>query len=216
MVIRVLIVAHQRLIRQSLGLMLKQEADIRVVGEAADGHEAFTLALEKKPHVLLMEAELPKLNAVNTTRMILGCNPDTRILILSGEEASAHVSLALEAGAMGTILTDVDHHELIRIIRHYAREKTPLDSPFLTASQVREPEPPAANPKPPAANTAVLTRRESEIVDLLARGLGSREIALTLSISAETVKVHIQHIYRKMGVKNRVEMLLSLQSRAIQ
>lgn len=210
MVIRVLIVAHQRLIRQSLGLMLKQEPDIRVVGEAADGHEAFTLTLEKKPHILLMEADLPKLNAVNTTRMILGCNPETRILILSDAEASAHVSLALEAGAMGTVLTDVDHHELIRIIRHYAREKTPLASPFLTAHPVSEPEAPAA------VDWSVLTRRESEIVDLLARGLGSREIALTLSISAETVKVHIQHIYRKMGVKNRVGMLLSLQSRAVQ
>ncbi|MDO9372700.1 MAG: response regulator transcription factor [Gammaproteobacteria bacterium] len=209
MVIRVLIVAHQRLIRQSLGLMLKQEPDIRVVGEAADGHEAFTLTLEKKPHILLMEADLPKLNAINTTRMILGCNPETRVLILSDEAASAHVSLALEAGAIGTVLTDVDHHELIRIIRHYAREKTPLASPFLTAHPVSEPE-------APAVDWSVLTRRESEIVDLLARGLGSREIALTLSISAETVKVHIQHIYRKMGVKNRVEMLLSLQSRTVQ
>lgn len=209
MVIRVLIVAHQRLIRQSLGMMLKQEADIRVVGEAADGHEAFTLTLEKKPHILLMEAELPKLNAVNTTRLILGCNPETRILILSGEAASAHVSLALEAGAVGTVLTDVDHHELIRIIRHYARDKTPLESPFLTAHHVSEPE-------APTVDMSVLTRRESEIVDLLARGLGSREIALTLSISVETVKVHIQHIYRKMGVKNRVEMLLSLRSRTVQ
>lgn len=210
MVIRVLIVAHQRLIRQSLALMLKQEPDIRVVGEAADGHEAFTLTLEKKPHILLMEAELPKLSAVNTTRMILGCNPEIRVLILSDEEENAHVSLALEAGAMGSVLTDTDHHELVRIIRHYARAKTPLDSPFLTAHQVSEPEPPAS------VNLSALTRRESEIVDLLARGLGSREIALTLSISVETVKVHIQHVYRKMGVKNRVGMLLSLQSRTLQ
>lgn len=210
MLIRVLIVAHRRLIRQSLGLMLQQEPDIRVVGEAADGHEAFTLALEKKPHVMLMEAALQKLNAVNTTRMILGCHPETRILILSDEAAGAHVSLAMEAGAMGIVLTDVDHHELIRIIRHYAHEKTPLASPFLTAHPVSEPEAPAA------VDRSVLTRRESEIVDLLARGLGSREIAPALSISVETVKVHIQHIYRKMGVKNRVEMLISLQPRATQ
>lgn len=210
MVIRVLVVAHQRLIRQSLGLMLKQEPDIRVVGEAADGHEAFSLALEKKPHVMLMETELPKLNAVNTTRMILGCNPETRILILSDEEKGAQANLALEAGAMGVVFTDTDHHELIRIIRHYARDKTPLASPFLTASQASLPEAPVV------VDLSALTRRENEIVDLLARGLGSREIAVSLSISAETVKVHIQHIYRKMSVKNRVEMLLSLQTRTVQ
>lgn len=209
MVIRILIVAHQRLIRQSLGLMFKHEPDIRVVGEAADGHEAFTLALEKKPHVMLMEAELPKLNAVNTTRMILGCNPEIRILILSDDETGVQANLALEAGAIGAVFMDTDHHELVRIIRHYARTKTPLTSPFLTVCPVSEPEAPAA-----PVSLLALTRRESEIVDLLARGLGSQEIALTLSISAETVKVHIQHIYRKMGVKNRVEMLLSLPSRA--
>ena len=212
MVIRVLIVVRQRLIRQSLTLMLNQDPDVRVVGGSADGHGAFTLALEKKPHIILMEAQLPKLSAVNTTRMILGCNPETRILILSDEEEGAHVHLSLEAGAVGTVHTDVDHHELIRIIRHYAHKKSPLASPFLINHQVREPE-----PEPPAvASTSALTRREYEVAELLARGLGSCEIALTLSISAETVKVHIQHIYRKMGVKNRVDMILSLQSRTVQ
>lgn len=210
MLIRVLIVAQQRLVRQSLGLALKQNPDIRVVGEAADGHEAFTLALEKKPHVVLMEAEPQKLSAINITRMILGCSPETRILILSDQAQGAHVSLALEAGVMGVVLMDVDCSEMIRIIHHYAREKSPLASPFLTA-QASEP---AASASP--VNLSALTRREIEIADLLAHGLGSREIAPALNISAETVKVHIQHIYRKMGVKNRVEMLISLQSRTTQ
>lgn len=136
MVIRVLIIAHERLIRQSLAMMLKQDPEFRIVGEAADGHEAFTLALEKKPHVILMEAELPKLSAANTIRLVLGCTADTRILVLSSQQESVHVNLALEAGAVGTVLTDVDHHELARIIRHYAREDTPLQSPFLTAAQM--------------------------------------------------------------------------------
>lgn len=210
MVIRVLIVAHQRLMRQSLAMMLRQDTDIRVVGEAADDHEAFSLALEKTPHVILIEAHLPKLSAINTTRLILSRNSEAKILILSDEEEDEHVNLGLEAGAVGTVLTAVDHHELIRIIRHYAHKKTPLTSPFLTANQASEPEPPAA------VNTAVLTRREQEIIDLLARGLSSRETALALNISVETVKVHTQHIYRKMGVKNRVAMILFLQSHTVQ
>jgi len=210
MVIRVLIIAHERLIRQSLSMMLKQDPEFRVIGEAADGHEAFTLVLEKKPHIILMEAELPKLSAANTIRLLLGCTTDTRILVLSSQQESPHINLALEAGAVGTVHTDVDHHELVRIIRHYAREETPLQSPFLTAAQVSEPAVPDA-----ADMMTTLTRRESEIVELLARGMPNREIALTLTISIETVKVHIQHIYRKTGVKNRMEMLLLMQSRVV-
>lgn len=201
MPIRVLIVDHQRLVRQSLAYMLRQDPDLRVVGEAADGNEAFTLALEKKPHIVLLDAHLPKLSAPNTIRMLLGCCPDTRVLILAEEQDNPHVSLGLEAGAVGCILKDVDRYELTRIIKHYAQHAAALTSPFLTATEVREPEPRPAY---------TLTRREQEIVELLTRGLRSVELARALSISVETVKVHIQHIYRKMGVKSRVEMILQL------
>ncbi|RJQ49049.1 MAG: DNA-binding response regulator [Gammaproteobacteria bacterium] len=205
MLIRILIVDHQRLVRQSLATMLRQDPDLRVVGEAADGHEAFTLALEKKPHIVLLDAQLPKLSAANTLRMLLGCSPDTRVLILAEDQDNPHVAIGLEAGAVGCILKDVDRHELTRIIKHYAQHVNPLASPFLTAAEVREPD-----ARPAAAY--LLTRREQEIVEMLARGLRSAELARALSISVETVKVHIQHIYRKMGVKNRVEMILHLQS----
>lgn len=205
MLIRVLIVDHQRLVRQSLAYMLKQDPDLRVVGEAADGHEAFSLALEKKPHIVLLDALLPKLSAANTIRMLLGCTPDTRILILVEDQDNPHMAIGLDAGAVGCIMKDVDRHELVRIIKHYAQHTSQLASPFLTAAEVSEPE---ARP----AGVYLLTRREQEIVELLTRGLRSAELARALSISVETVKVHIQHIYRKMGVKNRVEMILHLQA----
>lgn len=205
MPIRILIVDHQRLVRQSLAYMLKHDPDLRVVGEAADGHEAFTLALEKKPHIVLLDAQLQKLSAANTIRMLLGCSPDTRVLILAEEQDNPYVAIGLEAGAVGCILKDVDRHELIRIIKHYAQHSGQLASPFLTAAEVREP---AARP----AGAHLLTRREQEIAELLMRGLHSAELARALSISVETVKVHIQHIYRKMGVKSRVEMILHLQA----
>ena len=206
MLIRVGLVDNQRLFRQSVALMLNQESDIRVVGEASDGHEAFSLAMEKKPHIMLMDLDLPKLSTVNAIRLILGCCPKVKILILSVHHDNPHVSLGLEAGAAGYILKDVDHHELIRIIRHYAHGD-PISSAFLTCSEVIKPE------APPAPDTSTLTRREGEIIELLSRGQRSQEIAETLTISIETVKVHIQHIYRKMGVKNRVEMILLLKSR---
>ncbi|MCL5801722.1 MAG: response regulator transcription factor [Gammaproteobacteria bacterium] len=205
MLIRVGLVDSQRLFRQSVALMLNQESDIRVVGEASDGHEAFSLAMEKKPHIMLMDLDLPKLSTVNTIRLILGCCPKVKILILSVHHDNPHVSMGLEAGAAGYVLKDVDQHELVRIIRHYALG-SPVSSAFLTSSEIIKPE------APPAPDTSTLTRREGEIMELLSRGQRSQEIADTLSISVETVKVHIQHIYRKMGVKNRVEMILLLKS----
>ena len=206
MLIRVGLVDNQRLFRQSVALMLNQEADIRVVGEASDGHEAFTLAMEKNPHIMLMDLDLPKLSTVNTIRLILGCCPKVKILILSAHHDNPHVSIGLEAGAAGYVLKDVDHHELIRIIRHYA-QGSPISSAFLTPAEAIKPEP------SPAPDISPLTRREGQIIELLSRGQRSQEIAETLIISVETVKVHIQHIYRKMGVKNRVEMIILLKSR---
>lgn len=207
MLIRVLLVDNQRLFRQSLSCMLKQDADIRIVGEAADGQEAFSLALEKKPHIVLMDLDLPRMDGVQATRQILERCPKTKVLILSVYDDNPHITLGLEAGASGYVLKDVDYHELLRIIKHYAHG-APVSSNFLTANGA-----PAGKLNDDGAGHGVtLTRREMEVMDLLTCGLRSQEIAETLNISIETVKVHIQHIYRKLGVKNRVEMILSMKS----
>lgn len=187
--------------------MLKQDADIRIVGEAADGQEAFSLALEKKPHIVLMDLDLPRMDGVQATRQILERCPKTKVLILSVYDDNPHITLGLEAGASGYVLKDVDYHELLRIIKHYAHG-APVSSNFLTANGA-----PAGKLNDDGAGHGVtLTRREMEVMDLLTCGLRSQEIAETLNISIETVKVHIQHIYRKLGVKNRVEMILSMKS----
>lgn len=204
MLIRVLLVDNQRLFRQSLSCMLKQDPNIRIVGEAGDGQEAFSLALEKKPQIILMDLDLPKVDGVQATRLILERLPKTKILILSVYDDNPHITMGLEAGAVGYVLKDVDYHELLRIVKHYA-QGSPVSSAFLTTSE-------AIQEKGEGVNGLPLTRRELEVMDLLTCGLRSQEIADTLSISVETVKVHIQHIYRKLGVKNRVEMILSLKS----
>lgn len=205
MLIRVLLVDNQRLFRQSLSCMLRQDSDIRIVGEAADGQEAFTLALEKKPQIILMDLDLPKVDGVQATRLILERSPKAKILILSVYDDNPHITMGLEAGAVGYVLKDVDYHELLRIIKHYAHG-TPVSSAFLTPCE-------ATFEKGNGLGSSIpLTRREVEVMDLLTCGLRSQEIADTLSISVETVKVHIQHIYRKLGVKNRVEMILSLKT----
>ncbi|MEO5702319.1 MAG: response regulator transcription factor [Gammaproteobacteria bacterium] len=208
MIIRILLVDKQRLFRQSLSCMLKQDPDMRVVGEAGDGQEAFALALERKPHIVLMDLSLPKIDGVQTTRLILERAPKTKILILAEYDPTSPILLSLEAalaaGAMGYMLKDIDYPELLRIIKGYAHG-SPVSSIFLTASDIAPDK-----DKVLLGGTIPLTRRELEVMDLLTCGQRSQEIADSLAISIETVKVHIQHIYRKLGVKNRVEMILSL------
>ena len=208
MTIRILLVDKLRLFRQSLSCMLNQDPDMRVVGEAADGQEAFSLALERKPHIVLMDLDIPKIDGVHVTRLILERAPKTKILILSESEQTPHTTVglaaALAAGAAGHVLKDVDYPELLRIIKHYA-QGSPISSVFLTSSGLAHDK-----DKILLNGNISLTRRELEVMDLLMCGQRSQEIAESLAISIETVKVHIQHIYRKLGVKNRVEMILSL------
>lgn len=202
--INVMIIDHQRLMRQSLSVMLSQDSHIHVVAEAADAHEGFTKLLEKKPQIILVDINLPKLNCINTVKMILGSSEEVKILLLATDEDDPRIKLGLEAGAIGSIFKDIDLHELVRIIRHYAKHSAPITSPFLTPGYTFE----EVSAKPP--ESFKLTRREKEVVELLASGMSTQGIAHDLSISKETVKVHTQHIYRKMGVKCRVEMLLAL------
>lgn len=123
MLIRVLLVDNQRLFRQSLSCMLKQDADIRIVGEAADGQEAFSLALEKKPHIVLMDLDLPRMDGVQATRQILERCPKTKVLILSVYDDNPHITLGLEAGASGYVLQGrrlsraAAHHQALRARR---------------------------------------------------------------------------------------------------
>lgn len=205
MAIKVMVVDDQRLFRQSLASLLQQDSDIRVVGQAADGHEAFSVALEQRPDIVLMDLDLPKMDGVQATRRILARCPQTKVLILSVLGDEQHIADGLGAGAVGYILKDADLSEFVHIIKRYARG-LPVTSAFVASRPLDE-------PPSPVADLSKLTRREVEIVDLVTAGRGTKDIASCLGISGETVKVHLQHIYRKLGVKNRVELVLSLTSK---
>lgn len=205
MPIKVLVVDDQRLFRQSLVSLLKQDPEIQVVGQAADGQEAFSAALEHLPDIVLMDLDLPKLDGVQATRRILERCPRTRVLILSMYGDEPHIAGGLNAGAVGYILKDADLAEFIRIIKRYAYG-LPVTSAYLASR-------PSDQPSSAAVDLSKLTRREQEIVELVTLGRNTKEIASQLCISGETVKVHLQHVYRKCGVKNRVELILSLAPR---
>ncbi len=209
MSIKILIADDQRLFRQGLRSLLEQEDDLVVVGEAADGQDAFTLAQKTNPDIILMDVEMPKLDGINATEMILERNRDVRILMLSVYNEDERVVAALRAGASGYILKDADHTEFIRIIRstHAGKKVT---SPFL------------ANLAPPAPSSQgaprndedmekemdekfSLTEREKEMLRLLLQGKSNKEISALTYVSTETVKSHLQNIYKKLGVRSRLE-----------
>ncbi|MDH4101161.1 MAG: response regulator transcription factor [Nitrospirota bacterium] len=209
MSIKILIADDQRLFRQGLRSLLEQEPDLEVVGEAADGQDAFTLAQKASPDIILMDVEMPKLDGISATQMILERSRDIRVLILSVHNEDERVIAALRAGASGYILKDADHSEFIRIIRSTnAGEK--ITSPFLATLAA----PPQSSPGIRRSDEEMereiderssLTEREKEMLRLLLQGRSNKEISSLTFVSTDTVKSHLQNIYKKLGVKSRLE-----------
>lgn len=212
-VIKILLVDDQRLFRQGLRSLLEQEKDLKVVGEAADGQDAFTLVQETKPDIILMDVEMPKLDGIHATRLILERYPDIRILILSVHNEDERVISAIRSGASGYILKDADHKEFIKIIRStFTGER--ISSPFLANLTSRilfkmhdSPEVDKEMEREIKEKFS-LTGREEEILTSLLKGKSNKEISDIMCVSTETVKSHLQNIYRKLGVKSRMEAAL--------
>jgi DNA-binding NarL/FixJ family response regulator len=208
MPIRIVIAEDQRLFRQSLRLLLEREPDLAVVGEATDGREAFNLVMEANPDMVLMDVDMPKLDGVTATRLIQGCLPDIKVLMLSVHDDDTRIVAAVQAGACGYILKDADHAEFLRIIRGTHRGE-PVVSPYLpdrlarTAYRSLKQGDDQHN-----GGLAMLTEREREILAYASAGRGNKEIADRLCVSSDTVKTHLHHIYQKLGVAGRVEAIL--------
>ena len=211
MFIRILIADDQRLFRQGLRSLLDREEGLLVVGEAADGQDAFTLAQELNPEIILMDVEMPKLNGIQALRLILERRPETRILMLSVLDDEERVKEAIESGAIGYIMKDADHHEFVRIIKS-AYEGKKIVSPFLANFSPK----PAADSKMDKDEKAGMegrisfTEREKEVLSLLLKGKSNKEISNLTFVSTETIKTHLQNIYRKLGVKSRLEAVALL------
>ena len=209
MPVNLLIAEDQRLFRQSLRLLLERERDLRVVGEAMDGREAFEQAMKLKPDMILMDVDMPRVDGVTATRLIRGCLPEVKVLMLSVHDEDARIVAAVRAGACGYILKDADHAEFLRIIRAAHRGER-LHSPFMPDGFVQRAL--SALHESEAAEQAgmeLLTEREREILAHAAAGQGNKEIADRLNLSLDTVKTHLHHIYQKLRVAGRVEAILS-------
>jgi DNA-binding NarL/FixJ family response regulator len=208
MSIRLLIAEDQRLFRQSLRLLLEREPDLTVVGEATNGHEAYLQAMDQKPDVVLMDVDMPNVDGITATKLILGCSPGTKVLMLSVHDDDTRIVSAVLAGASGYILKDADHQEFLRIIRDTHRGKQ-VESPFMPDRFARRAVGAIYGDGPKkSTGLALLTEREREILSHAAAGKGNKEIADQLCVSLDTVKTHLHHIYHKLGVSGRVEAIL--------
>ena len=222
--IRILVVDDHTLFRRGLSALLQRDSQFEVVGDAGDASQAQRRAEELKPDLILLDNHLPGVSGVDALPALLEAVPDVRVLMLTVSEDERDLSAALRGGACGYLLKTVEGDALSAAIRRVMRgEKVVAEemtgklvaayrdaSASASASSSAPSSAPAARPGPlpvavPAASRlAVLSQRELEILRGIARGQGNKEIARALGIAQTTVKIHVQHILRKLDVSSRV------------
>ncbi len=208
--IRVLLADDQALIRMGFRMVLDAEADIEVVGEAADGAAAIIQAKALNPDVVLMDIRMPGVNGIEATAEITR-TLDTKVLILTTFDLDEYAFGGLRAGASGFLLKDTRPAELIEAIRTVASGEAVV-SPRITRRMLEM----FAGQLPSGATAsgqvdpriASLTPRETEILRLVARGMSNAEIAAELVVSATTVKTHVGSVLAKLGVRDRVQAVV--------
>jgi DNA-binding NarL/FixJ family response regulator len=194
--IRVLVVDDHDIVREGLGGLLSDVEDMEVVGYAADGDEAVELAADCDPDVVLMDLQMPRVGGIEATRRITSLGGRASVVVLTSFSDHGRVTEALASGAVGYLLNDSEPDELIAGIRAAAGGDSPL-APRVARRFVRERHGGAASPE--------LTDREREVLELVAEGVTNGQIALRLGISPRTVKTHLTHVFRHIGVRDRLE-----------
>jgi DNA-binding NarL/FixJ family response regulator len=205
--LRVLIVDDDDLMRAGLRAVLSSDDSIDVIGEAADGREAVTLATDTTPDVVLMDVRMPQLDGIAATRELGETVPATRVLMLTTFEDDDYVFGALSAGASGFLLKRTRPEQLIEAIHTIAAGESLL-SPSVTRTVIDRMS--AAAPPDPAMVRRLqgLTARERDVLTLVARGLSNVEIATELFVEESTVKTHMKRILAKLDLRDRVQAVI--------
>jgi DNA-binding NarL/FixJ family response regulator len=205
----VVIADDQDLVRAGLRTIIDAEPDLEVVGEAADGEAAITLALNAQPDVVLMDVRMPGLNGIRATERIVACDAlSTKVLVLTTFDVDEYVYDALRVGATGFLLKDLPAEQLVDAIRQVARGSDALLAPSVTRRLVERFA--HQRPPPPATSQAIrdLTARELQVLRLMAKGLSNAEIAADLTVSDNTIKTHVARVLMKLGVRDRVQAVV--------
>jgi len=189
----VLLVDDHPMVRAGLATLISTTEDLRIVGEAESGEQALSKTGDLLPDVVLMDLSMPGIGGVEATRRILEQHPQVKVVVLTSFADQERVADALAAGAIGYLLKDCDSRELLAAIRSAALGHAPLD-------------PRVARALLPSTTPSVqetLSVRELQVLRLVAKGLANKQIGRSLGITERTVKVHVGHVFRRLGVTDR-------------
>ena len=210
MTIRVVIVDDQPMLRLGLRMVLQAAPDVEVVGEADDGATAVPLVLRTRPDVVLMDVRMPVTDGITATEQVVAQAPGSRVLILTTFDLDEYVYAGIQAGASGFLLKDAPPDVLVPALRTVAAGDAVL-APTVTRRLLERfgaTPPPASRDNRREEVLAALTQREREVFEQVAAGHSNQEIAAALHLSEGTVKVHVGRILTKLGLRDRVQVVV--------
>lgn len=202
--VRAIVVDDQAVVREGLMTLLEAAPDIKPVAAAGDGEEAVALCARHRPDVVLMDLRMPKLDGVEATRRIRAAQPEIEIVVLTTHADEASILDALQAGARGYLTKDAGIAEIARAV-HAAADHQALLDPVVQSRLIAAASAGARPAPPPQSLPDGLTPREVEVLSLIASGLSNGEIAAQLVVSEATVKTHINHVFAKIGARDRAQ-----------
>jgi DNA-binding NarL/FixJ family response regulator len=197
--IKVLLADDHKIVREGLRSLLERESDMTVIAVADNGRMAVQLAKELLPDVVVMDIAMPEMNGIEATRRLTAESSEIKVLALSMHSAKRFVVEVLSVGAKGYLLKDCAADELVRAIRTVASDKIYL-SPDVADQIVKDYVKHLPDSKPSALN--ILSTREKEVLQLIAEGRNTKEIAFTLNVSIKTVETHRQQIMKKLNLQS--------------
>jgi len=203
--IRILLVDDHTVVRQGLRRILESDDEIEIIGEAGDGRSAVEMATKMHPHVVVMDIALPELNGIEATRQVTKRNEGVKVLILTMHSDDVYVRQSLKAGARGYLLKDSEDMDLLKAIKAISRGGSffsPAVSKVLLQGYLGD-----GGGREVEDNLALLTDREREVLQLIAEGKTNKEVAVSLSVSVNTVETHRKHIMEKLDLHNTAELV---------